>query len=297
MQKPNFFIVGAPKCGTTSLAHWLSQHPQVFFCPHKEPHHFNTDEVGTYVSREAYESLFEQASHRHLAIGEASTWYLHSDAAIPNIEQYNPSARYIVCLRNPIEMAPSLHEQKVFMGYEHVKDFATAWGLRHERSQGRGTLPLCRNPVHLDYGTACKIGAQLKRLFERVDRPRVLTILMDDLKRAPQTEYQRVLDFLGLNHDGRTDFTAENPAKVRRFPLVNTIMQYLVAAKEKLGIKKSLGLLGPLEKRNIIFRAREGISPEISAELEKFFADDIQLLSELLQRDLSSWLTPKTPQS
>ena len=295
MATPNFFIIGAPKCGTTSLAHWLSEHPEVFFSPQKEPHHFNTDEVGTFLSRQSYESLFQGAKRHHLAIGEASTWYLHSRNAVANIEAYNSSARYIVCLRNPVEMAPSLHEQKFFMGYEHIKDFETAWNLRQERSAGHQTNSLCKNPRHLDYGTACQIGSQLKRLLDTVDRRRVLIIVLDDIRAQPHLEYQRTLKFLGLNPDGRSDFTAENTAKVRRFPLINTLMQYATETKKSLGIERSFGLLGPLEKRNVIHRARPKIPESLQAELQSFFEPEVQILSDLLERDFSSWLNPRNP--
>jgi hypothetical protein len=290
MASPNFFIIGAPKCGTTSLAHWLSEHPEVFFSPQKEPHHFNTDEVGTFVSRESYESLFEGANRHHLAIGEASTWYLHSQNAVPNIEIYNSAARYIVCLRNPVDMAPSLHEQKFFMGYEHIEDFNTAWNLRQERAAGHQTNKLCKNPRHLDYGTACQIGSQLKRLLHNVDRSRVLTIVLDDMKTQPKVEYQRTLSFLGLTPDGRDNFAPENTAKVRRFPLANTLMQYAAETKRRLGIERSFGLLGPLERKNIIYRARPEIPKSLRTELQSFFEPEVQILSDLLERDFSSWL-------
>ena len=85
VRKPNFFIIGAPKCGTTSLATWLSGHPNVFMSAVKEPHFFNTDDRRFISTLEAYENLFRAASSDHCAVGEASVWYLSSTEAVRNI--------------------------------------------------------------------------------------------------------------------------------------------------------------------------------------------------------------------
>ena len=113
MKKPNFFIIGAPKCGTTSLANWLAEHPRVFFSDTKEPHFFCTDGYTGVKTLKQYEKLFEDAKPHHLAVGEGSTHYLFSKVAVPNILVYNPDARFIVCLRNPVDMAPSLHSERL----------------------------------------------------------------------------------------------------------------------------------------------------------------------------------------
>lgn len=119
IKKPNFFIVGAPKCATTSIAQRLSEHPQVYMSPIKEPHYFNTDtKYNSCRSLQEYQRLFAGVTSNHLAIGEASTGYLYSKVAVENIEKYSPGARYIVCLRNPIQMAVALHEEELSLGHE-----------------------------------------------------------------------------------------------------------------------------------------------------------------------------------
>jgi hypothetical protein len=112
LRKPNFFIIGASKCGTTSLCRWLSEHPNVFICPEKEPHFFNTDDVQRGTSTLGkYEALFAGVKKEHTAIGEASVWYLSSSAAVPNILAYQPDTKFIVMVRSPLQMAPALHAQ------------------------------------------------------------------------------------------------------------------------------------------------------------------------------------------
>src|SRR5581483_10303187 len=178
MKKPDFFILGAPKCGTTSLAAWLAEHPDIYMSPEKEPHFFNTDHKRYVTALEGYERLFEGASDRHAAVGEASVWYLSSEDAVANILAYNPAARFIVMLRNPVEMAPSLHEEQVFTGREEVRDFATAWDLQEARKRGHDLPRLTWEPKHLLYGDMCRLGAQLERLFSRVPAERVKMIFI-----------------------------------------------------------------------------------------------------------------------
>ena len=171
MKKPNFFILGAPKCGTTSLAAWLSQHPQVFMSPAKEPHHFNADHKNRgYKERSHYESLFSRAKDHHIAVGEASVWYLYSQVAVSLIEEYSPESRYIVCLRNPVDMAYSLHEQQLVSGNEHLNCFSEAWELSDQRLKANSVSRWCVEPSQLAYGEACKLGGQMERLYDRVPK-------------------------------------------------------------------------------------------------------------------------------
>ena len=168
MKKPNFFILGAPKCGTTSLAAWLAEHPNVFMSPVKEPNFFNTG-ITKYLkySPEAYQQLFTKADLQHLRVGEASTHYLLSKDAVPNILNYveNPSeVKFIVAIRNPVEMAVSWHGQMLRDGQEVVKDFATAWHLQETRAKGL-SLPAFSEQARLLYGPLCLLGKQLEQLF------------------------------------------------------------------------------------------------------------------------------------
>jgi hypothetical protein len=93
---PNFFIIGAPKCGTTSLSKWLAGHPEVYFSPIKEPHFFNTDENWFWRGTEKkYLKLFEKVKTYHLAIGEGSVRYLNSKVAVTNIEKFSNKEKYL----------------------------------------------------------------------------------------------------------------------------------------------------------------------------------------------------------
>ena len=95
---PNFFIVGAPKCATSSLSNWLQRHPQVFMSEWKEPRFFDTDlKVRMRVDEEAYRRLFRGADpQQHRAVGEATPWYLYSRVAVPSILRFAPDAKLLL---------------------------------------------------------------------------------------------------------------------------------------------------------------------------------------------------------
>jgi hypothetical protein len=294
-RKPNFFILGAPKCGTTSLAHWLKGHPETFMSPEKEPHFFNTDDKQLVTTLDAYENLFRAASSRHRAVGEASVWYLSSSEAIPNILLYQPEARFIVMLRNPVEMAPALHAEMVLSGHEGVGDFGTAWALQTERLHGRRLPALCWARRRLIYGEICSLGRQLQRLLSLAPQSRVLPILLDDIVDSPRREYLRVLDFLKVADDGRVQFPIMNSARKPRWPRFARMLFVFTELKGRTGINFNLRLSAKLHAANIVESPRPILSPEMRAALQVHFAADIALLERLLNRNLGHWLEAARP--
>ncbi len=130
MKKPDFFIVGAPKCGTTSLYHYLAQHPDIFTPTIKESYYFCPDITAKIHNKpkvnslEEYLSLFED-SHGKIC-GEASVLYLVSEVAAQKIKDFNPNAKIIIMLREPVSLMYSLHSMKVANGQMPVKDLKLA---------------------------------------------------------------------------------------------------------------------------------------------------------------------------
>jgi hypothetical protein len=288
--KPDFFIIGAPKCGTTSLWTWLVSHPNIFMPPEKEPHYFNTDDARRGVtSLEQFEALFRDVREEHRAVGEASVWYLSSRTAVRNILQYQPNARFIVMVRNPIEMAPALHGQMLLAGLENVLDFGKAWHLQESRRRGQCLPAFTWAQRRFLYGEACSLGAQVERLLSMAPSDQVLTLVLDDVRTDPRMEYLRVLDFLRVPDDGRLNFSIHNPAKALKAPVLRYLYS-LVALKRAAGIEWDFGLWTRIQMANQIEQPRTRLSPEMIDILRKFFRSDVKLLGLLLRRDLSGWL-------
>lgn len=289
-RRPNLFILGAPKCGTTSLAHWLSEHPGIFMSPVKEPKFFNTDArtVGGY-SKAEYERLFRGADEKHRWLAEGSTAYLRSTAAVANIMAYAEDPRFIICVRNPIEMVVSLHGERIKQGVETETGFERAWRLQEDRRQGRLVPRLCVDVGDLLYGPTCRVGHQVERVLAQVGSGRALVVVLDDIKADPAGEYRRVLDFLALPDDRRTRFSAENEALYLP-PLLAGSLRFAALAKRLLRIRTGTGVTALTRRVLGHPPAKSPLSPELRNELCAYFRDDVNKLSALLGRDFSHWL-------
>lgn len=281
MRRSSFFILGAPKCGTTSLASWLAEHPQIYMSPIKEPHFFNTDHDEPFrLTQAQYDGLFA-GMRGERAAGEASVWYLASKIAVPNILRYNPDARFIVCLRNPVEMAPSLHKQRVFTGVEDLTSFEDAW--RRQDRQHRG------NPFGGHYGEACRLGEQLERLYRTVNRERVAVVFLDDMRADPVAAYQNILRFLQVDEDHSPDFRVHNPSTERKHLWLRKLLRRAGLMKRALGIRGGFGLITAVDQWNTK-ESKWAVSPAMTDELRAYFRNDIQTLARISGRDLSHWL-------
>jgi hypothetical protein len=292
MKQPNFFIIGAPKCGTTSMAAWLGEHPQIFMSDPKEPRFFDTDmNIPFGVNTlDKYLYFFQNAGDQHLAVGEASATYLLSHIAVKNILEFNPAAKFIVMLRNPVDMARSVHGQWVWGNYNQVlDDFEEDWYARHtdESLLAQATDWLG------SYENTCKLGEQIQRLLQTVDAKSVLFIVMDDLINDPLQEYQRVLEFLDVPYDGKNQFSTHNTAKrVRNIWLHNLSNRLSIGSMVRWPrIRWFFWLLRRTYYYfNTIPHKTQPLRPDFKQELIEVFREDVKLLSSLLRRDFSHWL-------
>ena len=290
--RPNLYILGAPKCGTSTLASWLGQHPEIFVSSEKEPHYFYSP-YPQKMSLTDYEKLFSASQSTDQYRAEASVWYLFGKTAVPKIIDYSPQSKFIVCLRNPVEMSPSLHSQTLFIGRELEADFATAWALSERRSQGfedkvfgfKGGDVSC-----MAYKQTCMLGDQIAHLLTQVGRERVHFVLLEDMAARPQQTWQQVLGFLQLSDAMAIDFKAENSAKKRRFIGLQRLTLFLQNAKRSVGFKKRFGLLAFFNRRNIVPEPYSSPPPALVREMRAAFSADIERLSELIGRDLSHWV-------
>lgn len=289
MKNPNFFIVGAPKCGTTSLAAWMAEHPAVYMSPLKEPAYFASDLKVVRPDARQYQALFSSARNDHLAVGEASTCYLFSRVAVAEIVHQFADARFIVCLRNPIDMARSLHQQEVFGLNENVRAFEDAWRLEEMRLAGRHVPRGCQEPWLLRYKARCLLGEQVQRLLQQTIRERVLFVLLEDMRADPRTQYLRVLQFLDLPDDGRAHFPILNKAKETRSALVKRSVAYLSALRLSLGLRMRIGIRPTLEKWNARETPWKPVSDSTKQDLRDSFAEDVLKLGTLIRRDLTYW--------
>ena len=298
MRRPDFFIVGAPKCGTTALYDYLSQHPEVFVPEKKEIHFFGRDLYApTYLRDERkYLSLFAGARDEK-RVGEASVWYLYSRQSAAEIREFSPGARIIIMLRNPVEMIYSLHSQRLYIGSEDIEDFAEALAAEEERKRG---LRLPKNPHLVEglfYREVGKYSAQVRRYFEAFGREQVRVIIYDDFKSDAARAYRETCIFLGVDARFEPEIRVLNPNKKVHSKLVRAVLN------DPPRIVRSLGkplttrrfrqrLLKGLRRLNTNFTPRPPMPEELRRRLQREFAPDVGRLSELLGRDLTHWCAP-----
>ena len=296
--KPNFFIAGAPKCGTTALYEYLSPHPNVFMPKLKEPHFFSKDLSYPIVKTlEDYTRLFSECTEQHLRIGEASASYLCSSVALRNIREFNPDAKIIAMLRNPVDMVYSLHSQLLYWSEETVSDFETAWRLQERRGRGIDVPPTCRDPFWLQYERVGRFGTQIERLLSLFPRSQTKLILYDDFAASPKAAYDEVIEFLGIPSDNRTDFQRVNEYKRMKRAWLKTFIRKPPPGLRNVyrRLKRLVGeeRVGAVKQKvvdfNTVKERRAPLSPAFRAELVEVFRDEVALLSRLWDRDLSHW--------
>lgn len=266
--------------------------------PVKEPHFFGSDLVNRYgiQNPERYAGLFAGADDAKW-VGEASVWYLMSKRAAAEIRGFNPAARVVIMLREPVEMLHSLHAQRVFSGNEDVVDFRVALAAERDRVRG-GRIPRGCQPVQgLFYRQVVDYVPQVRRYLDVFGRDRVHIILYDDFAFNPEAMYGELMEFLELKGSRRTEFAVYNASKLPRSLVANRLIR-----KPPPILRRIAGRLLPLEQKRrlgrwlishmVVRKSRSVLDPELREELRREFAPRVHELETLLGRDLGHWLTP-----
>ncbi|MCI5059500.1 MAG: sulfotransferase domain-containing protein [Alphaproteobacteria bacterium] len=287
--KPDFFIIGAPKCGTTTLYEWLRTHPDIFMPAQKEPHFFAQNLSDRYCrvrDEKSYLELFSWADKTQIC-GESSVLYSFYPESIRSILKFNREAKIIFMLRNPVHMAPSYHAQLLVNLEEDVKNFEKAWNLQGTRQNGNKIPKSATDPDLLNYHKYCALGQHLKNALDIVPAAQLHIITLDDLAEAPQKTYEEALAFLELKSDNRQDFTRANEQSALRSTLLQKL-RHVVPPKFRHFIKKFIPHT-VIERMNRTKKIRKTLSPVFEQKLHDVFEGDIRLIENLLGRDLPHW--------
>ena len=284
--RPNLFLVGAPKCGTSALHGYLAQHPDVWMSEPKEPHFFCTDVDAPFAVRDpnAYAALFEGA--RGNIIGESSATYLYSEVAAQKIRAACSDAAIVAMVRNPLEMIPSLHSQKRVNGTEPCATLTEA--LAAELKRKAGELPAVGAfPFYYD---AARYTEQLTRYLDVFPPEQLHIIVFDDFKRDAGAVYAGVLKFLGLE-PFTPNFKIVNQNKRIRSRALHNVLQNPASPVNRLPKPLNKFTYKALDKLNSAVQTRVALEPAVAAQLKRDFAGEVDALSKLLGRDLRGWLT------
>lgn len=290
MKKPNLFFIGAPKCGTTSIAYQLSRHPEIFMSNPKEPHFFEEDIDRGVKNIKEYESLFKNVQNHHKVVGEASTGYLYSKDAVKNALSYSPEAKILVSIRNPYEMAISLFYHNCRQLTENANNFSEAWNLQNDRRKGLNVPRACLSQRLLLYSDRCSLGDQLQKLYEEVDSAKIYVAIFDDLKNNPSSFYKNLYNFLDVRVLFSEKFPVLNEKIEIKHKFIVHSLRSLGKLKRKLGLSKSIGLATwILNKTSSSFKQKVEIDEEVFSKMDKVFNPQINKIENIVKRDLKNW--------
>jgi hypothetical protein len=280
---PNFVIVGAMKCGTSSLAKWLGDHPDAWVVPEKELHFFNQ---GWERGLPWYESRFT-ASNGQARVGEASPTYLVDLDCHDRMASVLPDARLIAMVRDPVDRAYSHY----WHWRERMGETRTFEQVVDDELAGRpGADRLVWNPERPEEYSYLGPGVylkQLQHLASRFERGQLKVIVFDDLSEKPDEVFRDVCRFLELGVE-------QVPESVGR--VENSFRYYYPRWLWAFFVRVRIGRFIPARAAGALYRAmvRAGdpyppMDPAVRARLGSWYADDNRALGQWLGRDLSYW--------
>ena len=262
MQGPDFIIIGAMKCATSTLQTQLSLQPGIFMTTPKEPNFFSDDEIYE-LGTDWYESLFDNVEESAIK-GEASTHYTKLPTyphTVDRIRNYcSPQTRFIYVMRNPLERLVSHYI--------------------HEWSQGNVGQDIDsevnRNSEFIDYS---KYYMQLQPYIDTFGPDNILPVFYERLIKWPQPELERVTSFLGYtsksswkDSESKKNVSSE---RIRKFPgydfliknpIMTTIRRNIIPTSIRKSVKSHLSMD---TRPQLSSGTRQRVIAEIDADLEK----------------------------
>lgn len=299
--RPDFFIVGAPKSGTTSMWAYLRAHPQIYMPRTKEPHRFGSDlEFTDRITDDEYIALFSGATPEQ-RIGEASVWYLYSERAALEIREFSPEARIIIMLRNPVDMIHSLHHEVAYQGTETIQDFEAALEAESDGPRS-GMMPfVVRPPKVVSYRSIGSYSSQVGRYLALFGARRVHVIIFEEFAGGTATVCEETLRFLEVDPTVVLDLPLLNRSKGARSktihrllheppPRVRRVVRRLLPQRVRFEVGAAI------KNANRRHDPRAPMSRQLRSELIAHFAPDIERLEDLIGRDLSAWKEARSTQ-
>jgi hypothetical protein len=295
---PNLFIVGAQKSGTSALTAMLNFHPQVFMSHPKEPGYLAFGESGYPVRRrdgkpgrpnryivtsEAdYLALFKGATEKQKVLGEASTWYLSFPGMANRLRHYNPDAKIIIILRNPIDRAYSAWSHARRDEIEPCDNFADALALEAQRDEPEYLLR---------YHELGRYSGPLAQYQASFDEGNLLVLFYQDLQDSPDELWSQMCHFLDIevvdppprrmnNRSGRP--RSRSLQRILRSHRLKSFMLDFLPYSFLTWLKMWT------DKANL--RRFPPMDQNVRDGLKEYYREDINAVMKLTGRDLTAWL-------
>jgi hypothetical protein len=300
---PDFFVIGAPRAGSTALHGALARHPEVHMSRIEEPRFFLSDgPTGRlrgpgdgYHARERvstprdYERLFA-AGGEFLLTGESTSLYLWSQDAHRRIATANPTAKLIAVLRDPVERAYSNWAHLWCDGLEPEGHFVSACDAEEDRIAA-GWGPFWR---YIQVGL---YGEQLQHLFSVFPREQVLVFRYRDLVDEPARTLDRICHFLGIAEGVLTEVPPSKVSYWVESTPYNRMLQRTIRAGAAVGAHLPTGIW-QATSRPLLAALHHGSNPRPVLQLDQRmalverFREDLALLGDLMGDSYDDWLSP-----
>ena len=291
---PDFFVPGVPKAGTTSLFHYLNEHPNICAPKIKEPHYFVHSKISgraqvCVTSLQEYNSLYKKTnSESNLLMCDASAFYFfYSELAIPNIiDLAGKKKKIIIVLRNPIQRAYSAFKYTSALNAKESLCFFDA--IHRELKDG----DIQKYSPMFNYVGCGLYADRLNKWIAAFNNVHV--ILFDDLVKNTRNAVSEVFDFLGVDSSIPITPTAHNVGGgVWRNRRAGMVVKKLASPKLRSFGKKLMPRAYLCLKKQIMQRGTF-VPPPIGDKekelLTSLFRKDVAKTGTILKRDLSFWL-------
>jgi len=294
---PNFLVIGAPKCGTTSLHHYLSQHPEVYVPKRKELHYFSYEYMQRFAAgpgdahiliplcttRQAYEKHYEQVGTQR-AVGDVSPSYLYYAEVSERIKAELGQPKIVVVLRDPIAKAFSQYMHLVRDNRETLTFYDALMAEAQRIREGWAAL--------WRYAESSLYADKLRRYLDIFGADHVKLLLFEELTQAPHQVIRDLFSFLDIDPHFRPNTSkVHNRSGQPRSKMladflvkpnaVMTIAKKMVPERVRTPIRLALMTLNTGAKGQIDDKSR--------AYLREFFATDVREVEKLFGKKLD-WL-------
>ncbi len=295
LKKPNFLILGAAKCGTTSLYYYLSQHPDVYMSDPKEPFFFEAEYD---KGMEYYWKKYFSGWHGEKAVGEARHRNLYLPYVAPRIKESIPDAKLIVVVRNPVDRAyshwwhwysrneePLSFEDAIYMDLKRIESGITFEGEEGARLWSRNLNPKTGKTKFRTYIDSGYYAQQIKRYLNLFPESHIKVIFLEDLQHNPQFVVSEVWKFIGVDPEYTLkDLMPQNISNTKAIEIAKMVARFtkfykLVPQKSKRKILMYLSNIGRRAEMNKITRLW----------LIDHYYQHNRELEKLVNRDLSHW--------
>ncbi len=287
-KRPDFFLLGAAKSGTTSLHHYLRQHPALYLPEVKELDFFNAPAERFEANLDWYLRYFQDAGER--LAGEATPLYFRCPDLVPRRMRQlygDTSPQFLLLLRDPPERAYSHYLHKVSQGTEPLS-FEEA--LRAERER-----PKQKRRAWKSYFQDGLYAERLEAWYDQFPPEQFLILLSSDLREHPQVALRSIFRFLGVDPEPEIDTSSRlNRTTERQSRTLGMLLSVLPSWMPPLLRSSTPESLRLWIEQRVRRGASSGgdrpdLDPQIERRLRSAYEPDIRRLAHLTDRDLSSW--------